>query len=72
MLSAYAAYYNETRPHLALEKDAPLKRAIQRIGSVIAIPALGGLHHKYVRIGKDRGYNGGRGTLPPPSIGRIV
>ena len=50
VLSAYAAYYNQTRPHLALQKDAPLRRAIQRIGSVVASPILGGLHHQYVRI----------------------
>ena len=29
VLSAYAAYYNQTRPHLALQKDAPFRRAIQ-------------------------------------------
>ena len=50
VLSAYAAYYNQTRPHLALQKDAPFRRAIRRIGNVAAIPILGGLHHKYVRI----------------------
>lgn len=27
VLSAYAAYYNQTRPNLALQKDTPLKRA---------------------------------------------
>jgi transposase InsO family protein len=50
VLSAYAAYYNQPRPHLALQKDTPLKRAIQRIGNVAAIPILGRLHHQYVRI----------------------
>ena len=30
ILSAYAAYYNEVRTHLALGKDAPLGRAVQR------------------------------------------
>ena len=57
VLSAYAAYYNQTRPHRSLRKDAPSRRAVQRIGDVTAIPILGGLHHKYVRIcfGKDRG-----------------
>jgi transposase InsO family protein len=50
VLTAYASYYNQTRPHLALQKDAPLRRAVQRIGSVVAIPVLGGLHHQYVRI----------------------
>ncbi len=50
ILSGYAAYYNQTRTHLALQKDAPLRRAIQRIGTVIVVPVLGGLHHQYVRI----------------------
>jgi transposase InsO family protein len=50
VLSVYAAYYNQTRPHLALQKDAPFRRAIHRIGNVAAIPILGGLHHRYVRI----------------------
>jgi transposase InsO family protein len=50
VLSAYAACYNQTRPHRSLRKDAPLRRAIQRIGDVAAIPILGGLHHQCVRI----------------------
>jgi transposase InsO family protein len=50
ILSAYAAYYNEVRTHLALGKDAPLGRAVQRSGAIIAIPTLSGLHHQYVRI----------------------
>jgi transposase InsO family protein len=50
ILSAYAAYYNQTRPHLALQKDAPLHRAVQRSGVIVAIPILAGLHHQYVRI----------------------
>jgi hypothetical protein len=50
VLSAYVAYYNETRPHRSLQKDAPLRRAIRRAGKIAAIPILGGLHHQYVRI----------------------
>jgi len=50
VLSAYAAYYNQTRTHLALQKDAPSYRAIQRSGVIVAIPILAGLHHQYVRI----------------------
>ncbi len=50
ILSAYAAYYNQARTHLALHKDAPLQRAVQRFGSLVAIPVLAGLHHQYVRI----------------------
>jgi hypothetical protein len=44
------AYYNQARTHLALQKDAPLHRAVQRSGAIIAIPILAGLHHQYVRI----------------------
>jgi transposase InsO family protein len=50
ILSAYATYYNRARTHLALQKDAPLKRPIQRFGRVAAVPVLAGLHHQYVRI----------------------
>ena len=50
VLFAYAAYYNQTRPHRSLQKDTPLRRAVQRIGEVAVIPVLGGLHHQYVRI----------------------
>src|SRR5258707_5135145 len=49
ILSSYVAYYNEVRTHLALGKDAPLGRAVQRSGVVVAIPILSGLHHHYVR-----------------------
>jgi hypothetical protein len=50
ILSSYAMYYNEVRTHLALGKDAPLGRAVQRSGVIVAIPILSGLHHHYVRI----------------------
>jgi Integrase core domain len=48
VLALYAAY--QTRTHLALQKDAPLHRAVQRSGVITAIPILAGLHHQYVRI----------------------
>jgi Integrase core domain len=50
ILCAYAAYYNQARTHLALQKDAPLHRAVQRSGAIVAMPILAGLHHQYVRI----------------------
>jgi transposase InsO family protein len=50
ILSAYAVYYNQSRTHLALNKDCPLERPIQRFGSVVAIPVLAGLHHQYARM----------------------
>jgi transposase InsO family protein len=50
VLALYAVYYNQARTHLALQKDAPLHRAVQRSGVIVAIPILAGLHHQYVRI----------------------
>jgi hypothetical protein len=50
VLASYAAYYNQARTHLALQKDAPLHRVVQRSGVIVAIPILAGLHHQYIRI----------------------
>ena len=50
LLKSYQRYYNEARTHLSLSKDAPVSRAVQTAGSIIATPLLGGLHHQYVRI----------------------
>ncbi len=50
ILRAYAVYYNEVRTHLSLSKNAPVPRTVQRVGQIIALPLLGGLHHQYVRI----------------------
>jgi transposase InsO family protein len=50
ILSSYGAYYNQVRTHLALGKDTPLGRAVQRSGVIVAIPVLSGLHHHYVRM----------------------
>jgi transposase InsO family protein len=50
VLKAYASYYNQFRTHLSLEKDAPDFRGIQKIGRIVSIPILGGLHHQYVRL----------------------
>src|SRR2546425_9742546 len=50
VLASYAAYYNQARTHLSLNKDAPLSRPIQTIGRIFPGPILGGLHHHYVRI----------------------
>ena len=50
ILTKYAAYYNELRTHRSLNKDAPIHRAIQRLGGIVSTPVLGGLHHQYVRV----------------------
>ena len=51
ILRSYFSYYHRTRTHLSVEKDAPDTRAAQlpAIGSVVEIPEVGGLHHRYER-----------------------
>ncbi len=51
VLKSYFQYYERTRTHLALEKDAPEGRAIQppEMGAVIEFPEVSGLHHRYER-----------------------
>jgi putative transposase len=48
---SYVAYYQRSRTHLALGKDAPDGRAIDPPGSgrIVARPEVGGLHHRYER-----------------------
>ena len=51
LLSVYCAYYERTRTHLSLDKDAPIPRPVMPPdeGRVVAIPQVGGLHHRYER-----------------------
>ncbi len=50
VLNSYARYYNGSRIHRALSKDAPFPRAIDRLGVITSQSVLGGLHHQYCRI----------------------
>ncbi len=52
VLKEYLVYYHAHRTHLGLGKDAPLKREIEYRGegNVVALPFLGGLHHRYARL----------------------
>jgi transposase InsO family protein len=50
ILKSYVRYYNQTRTHLALDKDAPVSRPVQRTGVVRSLAILGGLHHHYLRV----------------------
>src|SRR2546429_7244621 len=43
VLNSYARYYNESRIHRSLNKDAPFPRAIERLGAITSRPVLGGL-----------------------------
>jgi transposase InsO family protein len=50
-LQSYLRYYHGSRTHLALEKDAPEPRAVEPpdLGRIVALPLVGGLHHRYIR-----------------------
>jgi putative transposase len=52
LLEEYIEYYHRDRTHYHLDKDPPISRPIQTKESdddkVIALPRVGGLHHKYV------------------------
>jgi transposase InsO family protein len=51
VLSAYFQYYHRARTHLSLDKDCPQPRSISppAAGMIIALPEVGGLHHRYER-----------------------
>ena len=51
ILRKYLEYYHGSRTHLALGKDAPEHREPESPdgGKVIALPMVGGLHHRYAR-----------------------
>jgi transposase InsO family protein len=50
LLGKYAAYYNGSRIHRSLNKDAPFSRGIEHLGVITSRRILGGLHHQYCRI----------------------
>jgi len=51
LLRQYVAYHHEDRTHCGLEKQTPMRRAVQQRPSanakVVALPRVGGLHHRY-------------------------
>ena len=51
ILKSYVSYYTTSRTHLSLEKDSPEPRPVtpRGHGRVVAIPEVGGLHHRYER-----------------------
>ncbi len=51
ILTSYFEYYHESRTHLSLDRNSPAPREIEppERGKVIAIPQVGGLHHRYRR-----------------------
>ena len=50
-VKSFLAYYHESRTHLSLAKDTPAPRPVHppELGTVVAIPQVGGVHHRYER-----------------------
>ncbi len=51
LMASYLEYYHTVRPHLSLDRNAPIPRLIQGAseGKVVAMPYVGGLHRGYRR-----------------------
>lgn len=51
LLRGYQRYYHTTRPHQNLAPNSPWPRAVEPPcrGRIVAVPQVGGLHHRYQR-----------------------
>ncbi len=51
VLANYLDYFHHHRTHRSLAQDCPEPRAVEPPdrGKIIALPFLGGLHHRYTR-----------------------
>ncbi len=49
LLRSYLKYYNTARPHQALDNNSPHPRQVPppTRGRIVALPQVGGLHHRY-------------------------
>jgi putative transposase len=52
VLNSYFKYYERTRTHLSLGRDAPISRPAQgpSMGRIVKVHYVGGLHHRYERV----------------------
>jgi transposase InsO family protein len=52
IVADYLAYYHEARPHLSLDRNAPVPREVEppAFGRVVGEAMVGGLHHRYRRV----------------------
>ncbi len=50
-VKSYVTYYHESRTYLSLAKNTPTARSahLPELGAVVAIPQVGGLHHRHER-----------------------
>jgi hypothetical protein len=51
LVGQHVADCNENRPHMSLNRDAPIPRAVEppSAGKVVALPRVSGLNHRYSR-----------------------
>ena len=51
ILTDYFDYYHHSRPHLSLDRNSPTPRRVELPSEspIVAIPQVGGLHHRYTR-----------------------
>jgi transposase InsO family protein len=51
ILQSYFEYYERSRTHLALRKDSPVPRPVEKpaTGRIVELAQVGGLHHRYKR-----------------------
>jgi transposase InsO family protein len=51
LMKVYRDYYERSRTHLSLDKDTPIPHSVASSsdGGIVAIPQVGGLHHRYER-----------------------
>jgi putative transposase len=52
VLTAHFDYYHTSRTHLSLDRKAPIEREVESPSKaqVVAVPQVGGLHHRYTRV----------------------
>ena len=52
ILAGFFDYYHRARTHCSLDGNAPGPRQVEppTRGRVIAVPQVGGLHHRYTRV----------------------
>jgi hypothetical protein len=58
LMTRYCSYYERSRTHLSLDKDTPIPRPVTppADGAIIAIPEVGGLHHRSSDARPERAY----------------
>jgi transposase InsO family protein len=66
LMTLYCSYHQRSRTHLALDKDTPFPRPVMpsRDGGIVAIPEVGGLHHRYERRASLNARPSGAHPLP--------